>query len=150
MATTETEIFDRLSRSLNAAADACEKLAAHPAAGVQYRRLRNHLGLIEGAARQAAHWREDARWLKVGMDAAHAHARAGDWLRSRAPRSCFTKLAASLRQLHGATERLRTMPTGRVGAILPAPLLPARRTSQSVGWTPTPSGLLIPEATAAA
>lgn len=146
MATSEQEIFDRLASSLKAAADACDNLAARPHMKFQYTRLRSHLRLIEGAARQAAHWREDARWLKVGLDAAEAHARAGSWLRSHTPRKYFTVLATSLRKLQAAAERLKTAPTGRVGVILPPNLAPRARPAASMRWTATASGLLIPQA----
>jgi len=149
MATTEQQIFQRLSDSLKAAAECCDKLAAEPKTGPNYVRLRRHLSLIEGAARQAAHWREDSRWLKVGLDAAHCHAKAGDWLRSHAPRLYFTKLAASLRQIYISTERLRTMPTGRMGAILPIPHHAHTKSLVPVGWTKSNSGLLMPSAGAA-
>lgn len=148
MATTEQQIFQRLSDSLKAAAESCDKLASEPKTGANYIRLRRHLKLIEGAARQAAHWREDWRWLTVGTDAAKCHQKAGDWLRSHAPRVYFTKLAVSLRKLHADAERLRTQPTGRMGAILPGSLPPPPRASRPVGWRRSASGLILPGAVA--
>jgi len=144
MATTEQEIFQRLSDSFKAAAECCDKLSSDPKTGPNYMRLREHLRMIEGAARQAAHWREDTRWLKIGLNAAQCHQKAGDWLRSHAPRVYFDKLASAMRQLHLSTERLKTQPTGRMGAILPVvPPLPSRSV-HPVGWSPSKGGILMP------
>lgn len=146
MPTTEPQIFQRLSDSFKAAAEACDGLANEPKTGPNYLRLRRHLKLIEGAARQAAHWREDSRWLKVGVDVAHCHEMAGAWLRSHAPRTYFTKLAAALRNLHKSTERLRTQATGQRGAILPVPLRVLRRSPSLPGWDQSGNGVFMPTA----
>lgn len=143
MALTESEIFDSLASSLSAAAECCDVLAKSPRKGPTYIRLRSKLRLIEGAARQAANWREDARWLKVGMDAHRVHEIAGDWLRSHAPSVYFTKLAVTLRKLQHSTEKLRDGATGRTGVILPK-AQPLYRENRPV-YVQRPSGLIVPD-----
>src|SRR6266567_3440125 len=78
---SETEIFDCLASNFRLAAEHCEDLARLPAKGPTYVKFRNELKLIEGAARQAAHWRCDARFLSIGIACAKAHELAGEWLR---------------------------------------------------------------------
>ena len=144
MATTEQQIFDRLETSFRIAAECCDTLATSPKVGPTYVKLRKHLGLIEGAARQAAFWRDDSRWLKVGTDAAQVHAKAGNWLRAHVARKNFTALATSMRKLHASTVRLRDQRTGRTGPIMiPMQAAPDRR-AVVPGWTPTQGGLLVP------
>src|ERR1700751_4496145 len=63
---TEADIFD-LSENFRLAAEDCEKLARLPKKGRAYTSLRNKLELLEGACRQAVAWRDDARWLHIGM-----------------------------------------------------------------------------------
>jgi hypothetical protein len=144
MATTEQDILQRLTDSLKVAAECCDKLATEPRTGANYSRLRKHLKLIEGCARQMTFWRDDARWQLLRGKAATCHEKAGDWLRSYAPRMYFMKLSSALRQLHVDTERLRTQPTGRMGAILPVAPPPPSRSVHPVGWTPSKGGILMP------
>ena len=80
-ALSEIEIFDRMEQSLKEAADLSDRLAVVNLKGPLYHQLREHLSLIEGCARQAAAWRADARWLRIGMIAHECHERAGGWLR---------------------------------------------------------------------
>lgn len=120
-ALTEREIFDRMSASFRIAAECCDKLVVAPAAGPVYDELRQHLRLIEGCCRQAAHWREDARWLPLGLEMAEAHRRAGEWLRRRYARRVFGLLASKLREGQRAAEALRDRKPPKLGLILPAP-----------------------------
>ena len=118
-ALTETEIFACLAENLTLAAEECERLAVLPAAGPTYNSLRHRLRLIEGACRQASAWREDTRWLPIGLMMHEAHDRAGNWLRGFHPRKLFLKLAENLRALAHIADDLRTKATGTVGMILP-------------------------------
>lgn len=132
MALTEADIFDRLFTSYGEAAAACDDLAKSPRIGAAYRRLKIHLDLVEGACRQAAHFREDSRWLIKGLQAAEAAKRASEWLRrgktggglyvsltlgERHP--LFNALATSLRKMQGEAVRTKNAKTGKVGKILP-------------------------------
>lgn len=146
MATTEQEIFDRLASSFRAAAECCDQLAVSPRKGAIYRKLRDELKLIEGAARQAGHYREDMRWMQVGLDAAKCHQKAGDWLRSHMPSKYFTTLAAAMRKLELSARHLKDNRTGRRGMILPVTPRLERTQGRPVGWTQTNGGILLPQA----
>ncbi len=153
---TEIEIFDRMQESLRAAEQACRDLATSPIKGPNYEILRKHLGLIEGCCRQASVWREDTRWLPIGMMMAEAHRRAGDWLRgiklpdggrrSLAPGEMhpnFVKLAENLKALLVSVARLKTARTGRRGMILPQPMVAPHRDFRPV-QVRTPGGVFLP------
>src|SRR5580692_11390803 len=93
-ALTEREIFDRLSCSFRVAAECSDALAVLPLKGPTYVRLRTELRLIEGCCRQASAWREDTRWLTIGLKMAEVHKRAGGWLRGpKAPNGVHMKIA---------------------------------------------------------
>ncbi len=141
---TEREIFDRMKSSLRESADICLRLARGER-GPLYRQLRAHLGLIEGTLRQAAWWREDARWLYVVPIVAKAHQEAGRWLREKGPTTGqkFAKLAGIMRSCQKAAEDLQLKRTERVGMILPRPLPGPHRDTRPV-QVKTPGGLIIP------
>lgn len=154
---TEAEIFDCLADNFALAAQHCEDLARLPAKGPTYNKLRAELKLIEGAARQAAFWREDTRFLRIGAACAKAHKTAGEWLRgirqpdgSRRPLAAremhpsFMVLAAFLRECHARADGVRTRATGRIGMILPDALPVPHRDTRPVGWNQTAAGLLVP------
>lgn len=156
-ALTEPEIFDCLSTNFKLAAQLADDLARLPAKGPTYHRFRQTLKLIEGAARQASAWREDARFLSIAFHCSHVHKVAGDWLRGvkmpdgsrrKIPpgelHPLFAKLAEVLRAGHRKAEETRTRATGRIGMILPRPLPGPHRDTRPVGWTPSPAGLLVP------
>lgn len=159
-ALTETEIFDCLATNLTLAAEHADLLAVRPLKGAIYDKLRTELGLIEGACRQASAWREDTRWLPIGRMMAEAHQKAGGWLRGYKvgltrikfseghENKLFRMLAANLRALLAAVERLRTQATGRVGMILPDVLPGPHRDTRPVGWTPGHRGLIVPSSLA--
>ena len=117
---TETEIFDRMGQSLRSAIHLCGALATEPAKGANYDALRKEFGLIEGCCRQAAMWREDARWLPVGLFMEKCHSTAGSWLRVKSPPALFNKMAENLRSALYLCDEFRTKATGVRGAILPA------------------------------
>lgn len=160
-ALTEAEIFDCLADNFGKAAQLSEDLAKLPKKGVSYQNFRAALKLIEGAARQAAYWRQDARWLKIGLYMEECHKRAGDWLRGyKLPSGLrithkegtlhplFMNLAENLRKGQAAAEQLRTKKTGRMGVILPNTMAAPHRDTRLVGWTPgerrSRGGLILP------
>lgn len=159
---TEAEIFDCLSTNFRLAAEDCDKLATRPRKGRAYSSLRDRLELIEGACRQAAYWREDSRWLQIGLFMAEAHKRAHEWLRGiKVPGSpvrvkvapghmhpLFLKLAEHLRAAQIRAEEFRTKATGKVGTILPAPQAAPSRDTVPTGWTKAGS-LYVPDGTVA-
>lgn len=154
---TEVEIFDCLAVNFKLAAEHCEDLAKLPRKGPTYKKLRDELRLIEGAARQASAWRGDSRWLQIGLYMAEVHKRAGGWLRGYKDAQgrkithregtlhpLFMKLADNLRKGALAAEKLRTKKTGKVGVILPDLLAGPHRDTRPSGWNKTPSGLILP------
>jgi hypothetical protein len=159
-ALTEPEIFDCLRTNFRLAANLCVELATKPRKGPNYNKLREALRLIEGAARQAGYWRSDARWLQIGLDAAEAHNRAGEWLRGvKQPdgsrraippgekHPLFMRLAEVLRAGLERAEQYRTNKTGRIGTILPKPLPGPHRDTRPVsfnGFKVSKGGVLIP------
>lgn len=155
---SETEIFDCLASNFRLAAEHCEDLARLPAKGPTYVKFRNELRLIEGAARQAAMWRQDARFLSIGIACAKAHELAGEWLRGVRTRSgarrplargeihpSFMTLSVFLRKCQAKAEDVKTKRTGRPGTILPKVQPGPHRDTRPAGWNTTPSGILIPE-----
>ena len=152
-ALTEIEIFDCMTSNLKLAIEACDALARIPLKGATYDKLRKTLRLIEGTCKQAAAWREDTRWLPLGMQMGRVHQMAGDWLRGiKMPdgtrvkitdgelHPCFVKLAENLRGLLKIAENYRTKATGRRGMILPAVGQGPHRDTRPVGWSPPPPG----------
>lgn len=158
---TEPEIFDCLATNFRLAAEDCDKLARLPRKGRAYSSLRDKLELIEGACRQAAYWRQDSRWLQIGLFMAEAHKRAGDWLRGIkvegspvrvkiAPghmHPLFTKLAEHLRAAQVRAEEFRTKATGKIGTILPEVAAAPHRDTVPTGWRKSGS-LFVPDGTA--
>lgn len=152
---TEIEIFDKMRDSLRLAEDAARELAVHPGAGEVYNKLRFNLNFVEGCCRQASAWRDDTRWLPMGLTMAKARSLAGDWLRgvpqkdgTRRPLApgerhpTFLGLAENLKAAGVAIEKLRTSRTGRRGPILPT-MLPGP-TRQRTVQVKTPGGLFLP------
>lgn len=118
----ESEIMERLVTSFREAAEHCEALALQQnrVAGQRYVKLREHLMLIEGACRQAAMWRDDSRWLQIGVYASDCHKKCGDWLRFKTRGRMFGKLAENMRMMLKAAQEMKDRATGVRGAILPA------------------------------
>lgn len=141
---TEREIFDRLVTSFREAAEHCEALAlqVNRIKGQRYVKLREHLKLIEGACRQAAMWRDDARWLQIGQFAAGCHAKCGDWLRFKSRGPMFTKLAENMRMMEKAAVTMRDAATGVRGPILPE--TPKYQPENRLVQVRTPGGLILP------
>jgi hypothetical protein len=158
---TEPEIFACLSENFVLAAQYCDDLSRLPRKGPSYKALRECLSLIEGAARQAAYWRQDTRWLQIGLYVEEAHKRAGGWLRGyKLPNGqrvtiregqlhpLFVKLAENLRAGHRKAEQFRTKATGRIGTLLPKPQRDrgSHRETSPVGYRKSAGGILIPAA----
>lgn len=157
-ALTEREIFDRMATSFRKAAEHCDTLATSPVIGPAYAGLRDELDLIEGCCRQASSFREDCRWLPIGLRAAEAHTRAGTWLRGyRDPntgmprrlsneqrKTLFISLANALRMSHKAAVSLRDKATGRIGMILPPNMTVPKATKTPL--LVARNGLIVPQA----
>ena len=136
---TEREIFGRMAHNLAQAVEDCEKLATTPLRGQRYDRLRTELKEVEDCANLAAQWREDARWLILGLEMAHVHSICGHWLRTyispderKIAQPLFVKLAEKLRWYQRGAERLKNRKTERVGLILPKPLPGPHRDTRPV------------------
>jgi hypothetical protein len=130
-ALTESEIFGCMYENLNLAAQHAVDLAKLPAQGPTYSQFREEMLLVEGCCRQASAWREDTRWLQVGLVIAEALQRTGSWLRGYRvegqmgkvfySRDLYLMLADNLRGIARVIEGLQHNATGRVGMILPEP-----------------------------
>ena len=156
----EREILSLLKETFLRSAEHCDKLAVLPARGPTYRKLRTDLATCENCCRQVAWYRQDARWLRIGLMMEEAHKRAGGWLRDRTmPRTensnlahpLFLRLADNLRFGAKRAEELETMATGRLGMILPKPLRGPTRTEGRLVQVPrmTPGGIILPPGVAA-
>ena len=147
---SEGEIFACLTENFRLAAESCEKLAWHAKRGPTYRRLMDELKLCEGACRQVAQFRGDARWLQIGLQMHEAHGRAGRWLRMyvakdsrKVAHPLFMQLAACLRWGQASAEKMRTAATGRVGLILPASKSAPHRDTRPI-QVMSPGGVILP------
>ncbi len=121
---TEQEILDRHKQSLQEAFDAAQWLATQQRAdnaaprGRRYAALRRALDELEGSCRQMAHWRGDARWLKLGtiytraMQLAQRKYIGQRWVDFGTMSQIFAKGLRSM-------DELATRPTGKSGIILP-------------------------------
>lgn len=141
---TEREIFDRLMTSCREAAEHCEALAVqvNRIKGQRYVKLREQLKLIEGCCRQAAMWRDDARWLQFGQFAVVCHQKCGDWLRFKTRGPMFAKLAENMRAMQKGAEQMRDAATGVRGPILPE--TPKYQPDNRLVQVRTPGGLILP------
>ena len=141
---TEAEILACLKENARLAAEHCEALAGLPGRGPTYRALIQEIKLCEGCCRQMAYWRDgDCRWLKLGIQLAQAHKKAGDWLRAHYRGKMFLRLAQNMRSLMRSAATLETQRTGRVGAILPEPIKEMRTQSRPVQVV-SPGGIILP------
>lgn len=148
---TEREIFDFMTENFRLAAEECENLAKLPVKGPTYNSFRHRIGKLEGACRQAAYWREDARWLPLGVKLEQCHQRAGDWLRRRSAPQLFIMLAELLRLAHKGAEECRTRATGKLGPVLPLAMPGPHREHRPVYVNNNPvtaGGIIIPQGVA--
>lgn len=142
---TEAEILTRHSQSLKEAKDQCLWLSQNadpdkiaPRAR-RYRGLQQALKELEGTCRQLAQFRQDARWIKLGVLYAKAMRTVTkiyehqNWL-------AFKELTQLFDNGIVRMEELATAKTGTVGPILPKNpsswlILPEQRQKQQL-WTP--------------
>lgn len=118
---SEGELFSLMRSRLRTVIALCNDLANLPAQGPSYIRMRAELKEIEELCRQAAYYRDDARWLRIGMLMEEVHQQSRHWMRYRSPRFKFLWLSERCQALLTAIEELRTKATGRVGQMLPKP-----------------------------
>lgn len=119
-ALTESEIFDYLDTTFGEAAALCESLVLNrrkPA----YRKLGIALQGLQGACRQAGHWRENHEWFTYSEQIQYVRDRAGDWMRGYFPRENFFMLAEALKRMRAQAKLKKDRPHGRLGQILPEP-----------------------------
>jgi hypothetical protein len=130
---SEADVFQTLVDNLKQAIQAADDLTTLDRRGPAYHNLREALRVIEGCCRQASAFREDTRWLPLGMLAHECHQKAGKWLRGdknlytgvrtpialREKNELFAMLAMNLRNFLKGVESLKDSKTGRVGMILP-------------------------------
>ena len=148
---TEREILSLLKQTFRRAAEHCDNLAVLPARGPTYQKLRDDLATCENCCRQVAWYRQDTRWLHIGLLMEEAHKRSGNWLRT-IPRTSttnhahplFIRLAENMRAGIKKVEELETMATGRVGMILPEITKGPIRTQDRPMQVKTPGGLILP------
>lgn len=145
---TEHEIFAFMTENFRLAVEECETLATSPVKGPTYNSFRHRIQKLEGACRQAAYWRSDARWVPMGVKLEACHQRVGDWLRRRSAPQLFILLANVLRLAHQAAEKCRTEATGKLGPIIPLAMPGPHREHRPVYVTNNPvtaGGIIIPQ-----
>lgn len=155
----EQEIFSCMTENLRLAAGHARDLALKPKQGPTYWSFREEMLMVEGCCRQASAWREDSRWLNIGMVIAEALDRTGKWLRGTkskdklgrtfGPREWFLKMAETLDGISMVIDQTRDARTGIRGMILPNTPSIARtqgRPMQVILPHPAPraSGLIMP------
>ena len=86
--------------------------------GWQYAALRDHIGLLEGTSRQMAAFREDARWIRLGVQyaklrrSAQKHFIAQRW-------KAFTQMMPIFEAGLRSVADLAEQKTGGIGPVLP-------------------------------
>lgn len=120
----EREIIDRHCQALGEAHRACQELGrnADPdhiaLKGGHYVALKAALDMLEGSARQMAHYRSDARWLKLGIH--YAKVMRAVQVKFVGQRwAFFNQLMQLFTEGRRHMDDLATVKTGRIGAILP-------------------------------
>ena len=122
----ESEIFAKLKECFSEAASLCDQIAIKTLRGKNYTRLIVVCKEIEGACRQAGHYRENIQWMVLGNDVIRLQGMYGNWLRENTSlankaksKELFRKAALKMRELGAKAEHARTKAHGRLGAILP-------------------------------
>lgn len=126
MPITENEILSRHSQALGDARDSCQQLGrnADPEylapRGHHYAELKRSLMALEGSCRQMAHYRSDARWLRLGI--VYGRAMRGAQAKFVGQRwSWFKALMPLFENGMRSMTDLREMKTGR---LTTSPILP--------------------------
>lgn len=120
---TENEILSRHKQALGEAHRACQRLGRNADTdylaprGNDYGDLKEALTLLEGSTRQMAHFRADARWLRLGVVYAKAMRIAQVKFVSQ-KWNAFNELKGLFELGHRRIEELQTR-TGTTGPILP-------------------------------
>lgn len=124
MPLTENEILSKHTQALGEAHRACQNLGrnADPEylapRGHDYGNLSRALKALEGSARQMAHFRADARWLKLGI--VYAKAMRGAQVKFVGQRwGYFNQLMALFELGVRRLDDLQNRKTGTSGPILP-------------------------------
>lgn len=142
---TERETLVHLQDQIKLAVERCGNLGVMAARGPTYSLFRAEIKAIENCCRQVAYYREDARWLQIGLQMEHVHQVMGRWLRQHERRvALFNKLADNLRALAKTAHDLEVKATGRLGMILPVPQRVDRTEGRPVQVV-TPGGIIIPD-----
>lgn len=144
MALTEQDILDRHTQSLKEALDHCQWLGgqqdecnAAPRGG-RYVRLRRALDELEGSCRQMAHFRGDARWVKLGTIYAKAMQLAQRLYIGQRWGEFGKMTMLFAKGLHSA-DQIANRRTGTMGTILPgSDLLPGSASNWIIlpDWSP--------------
>ena len=116
---SEADIKQCLAENLRLASSDARLLSILPAKGKCYERFRNSLKLVEGSCRQLAYFREDARWLEMGILMEDAHQRVRRWVVGHGQPELFRLMSEKLSQMEIMANQLRDKATGRTGMILP-------------------------------
>lgn len=146
---TENDIFSCLIEHFREAEALCHKMAKTALRGRAYKRLIEVCKLIEGACRQAGHFRENHGWMVLGNEVHKLQIMMGGWIRAHYPREqakkLFTLAAAKMARFAELAKIKKDKRHGRTGLILPTPGEgPARQRSVQVPRM-TPGGIIIPD-----
>ena len=123
-------------------------MAKSPVRGKNYRRLIVITKLIEGACRQAGHFRENHEWFLLGRDVHNLQIKYGNWIREKhrgeEAKKLFTLAATTMKRLQRLAQMKKDAKHGRVGMILPvAGPGPMRQRAVQVPRM-TPGGIILP------
>lgn len=114
----EHEIFSSLRDNFRLCGERCDAIARFGALGGGWMEISRALDQIEGALRQAGHWRGDARWLRLAplyvkaKDVGRTLYLTNQW-------DAFRKFGLIFAHGLARVEEMQTKATGRSGPILP-------------------------------
>lgn len=124
---SENEIVSRHIQALGECRGACQELGRHAdpdylaLKGGHYRQLKQSLEALEGTCRQLSMFREDARWLALGM----IYAKTLRIAQRAYVEERWSKFTALIGMFHNGLVQmndLKDRATGRIGSIIPANL----------------------------
>lgn len=114
----EHEVISRMRDGFRSAGEKCEAISRLGPLGGSWMEISRELDAIEGCARQLAHYRGDARWLRLVPLYVKAK-EAGRTLYMLNRWSDFRRYAMIFAQGLARMDDLATRPTGQLGPILP-------------------------------
>lgn len=130
MPLTESEIIARHKQALSDARGECDWLAAQERSkwekgtarprGRHYMNLRDALNKLEGSCRQMAHWRGDARWLKLATIYQRAMPMCQRWYMAQK----WLQFGQLAEVFESGQARMAYLRDGRTGALSSRPILP--------------------------